>query len=82
LRASIDFFENQRDKTVTQAFVSGGSAQSEFIIQALQTELMVPCRVWNPTRSLEMALPPEKLGEVEQVASQLTVAVGAAAAAF
>ena len=36
LRASIDFFEHQHDKTATQVFISGGSARSEIIIQALQ----------------------------------------------
>ena len=44
LRASIDFFENQRDKTVSQIFISGGSARSEHIIQALHIELMVACK--------------------------------------
>jgi type IV pilus assembly protein PilM len=81
LRASIDFFENQQDKTVSQVLVSGGSARSEFIIQSLQTELMVPCKSWNPTRLLHLALAPEKMGEVEQAAPQLTVAIGAAAGA-
>jgi type IV pilus assembly protein PilM len=82
LRASIDYFENHADKTVTQIFVSGGSARSEYVMQALQAELMVPCKSWLPTRFLQVALPPEKLGELEQTASQLTVAIGAAATAF
>jgi type IV pilus assembly protein PilM len=82
LRASIDFFEHQQDKTVAQVFLSGGSARSDHIIQILQTELMVPCTSWNPTSFLKMSLPPQQLGEVEQIAPQLTVAIGAAAAAF
>lgn len=82
LRASIDFFEHQHDKTATQVFVSGGSARSEIIIQGLQTELMVPCKSWNPARLLQLALPPEKMGEVEQVTPQLTVAIGTAMSAF
>jgi len=80
LRASIDFFEHQQDKPVTQVFVSGGSARSDYIIQILQTELMVPCASWNPTAFLNMALPPQQMSEVEQIAPQLTVAVGAALA--
>src|SRR5204863_8567037 len=47
LRASIDFFETQNDKTVGSVFVSGGSARSDFVIQTLQNELMVPCKTWN-----------------------------------
>jgi type IV pilus assembly protein PilM len=82
LRASIDFFENQQDKTVSKVFLSGGSARSEMIVQILQNELMVPCEVWNPTKSLQLTLPPERAGEIEQAAPQLTVALGAAASAF
>jgi len=82
LRASIDFFEHQNDKTVTQVLLSGGSARSDFIVQCLQTELMVPCRSWNSARFLELALAPEKMGEIEQVAPQLTVAIGAATSIF
>src|SRR6266536_950635 len=82
LRASIDFFEHQQDKPVTQVFVSGGSARSEYIIQILQTELMVPCMSWNPTNCLSMALSPQQMGEVDQIAPQLAVAIGAALAAL
>ena len=82
LRASIDFFEHQQDRTVSQVFVSGGCARSEFIVQALQTELLVECKPWNPLSFLELALPPQQASEIEQVAGQLAVAVGAALAAF
>src|SRR5882724_843205 len=82
LRASVDFFEHQQDKPVTQVFVSGGSARSDYIIQILQTELMVPCVSWNPTNCLSMALPPQQMGEVDQIAPQLAVAIGAALAAL
>jgi len=82
LRASIDFFEHQQDKTVTQVFVSGGSARSQFIVQLLQTELLVECKSWNPLSFLEQTLPPQQIAEVDQVAGQLAVAVGAAIAAF
>ena len=44
--------------------------------------MMVPCQVWSPTKFLQLTLPPEKLGEIEQVAAQLSVAVGAAVASF
>lgn len=82
LRASIDFFEHQQDKTVSQVFFSGGSAISDHIVQALQSELMVPCKSWDPTGALNPELPPQRMGEVEQIAPQLTVAVGAAAMSF
>ena len=80
LRASIDFFEHQNDKTVSQVYISGGSARSDLIMQALQAELMAPCKTWNPAGFLQ--LDPQKASELEQVTPQLTVALGAATSAF
>jgi len=82
LRASIDFFEHQQDRTVSHVYISGGSARSEFILKSLETELMAPCKSWNPVSTLQLGLPPAQLSEIEQVSPQLTVAVGTAAAAF
>lgn len=82
LRASIDCFEHQQDRPVTNVFLSGGSAASEFVVQSLQAELMVECKSWNPLSFTELALPPEQAGTIENVASQLTVAVGNAVASL
>ncbi len=79
LRASIDFFEHQQDKSVSRVYISGGSARSEFIVKGLETELMATCIAWNPTANLQVALPPQQVAELEQVAPQLSVAVGAIA---
>jgi type IV pilus assembly protein PilM len=80
LRASIDFFEHQQDRTVTQAFLTGGSSRSDFIVQILRQELMVECKILAPTAFLELQLSPQQTCEIEQVAPQLTVALGAALA--
>jgi type IV pilus assembly protein PilM len=82
LRASMDYFENHQDKPIGKVFLSGASACGEVLVQSLQAELLVPCQVWTPTKPLELALPPEKFTEIEQVAPKLTVAIGAAAASF
>jgi type IV pilus assembly protein PilM len=82
LRASIDFFEHQQDRTVTSVFLSGGSARSEFIAQILRHELMVECKTWNPAAFLKTTLQPEQAAELEHVAPQLTVAIGAALTAL
>ena len=82
LRASLDFFEHQHDRPITQVFISGGSAKNDVVIQALQNELMVPCRNWNPVRFLQIAVPQGKAAEVEEMSPQLSVAVGAAIASF
>jgi type IV pilus assembly protein PilM len=82
LRASIDFFEHQQDKTVSQVFIGGGSARSEFIVASLQGELLVECKQWNPISFLQLALPPQQAGDIDHVAPQLAVAVGTALASF
>lgn len=82
LRASIDFFEHQHDMTVSQVFVSGGTASSELFRQLLQAELMASCNTWNPTAAIQAALSPQQTAELDAVAPQLTVAIGAAMAAL
>ncbi len=82
LRASIDFFEHQQDVTVSQVFVSGGTARGELIVQGLQSELLAPCKVWNPAKALQLSLSPKQRSEIEQAAPQLTVALGAAVASL
>jgi type IV pilus assembly protein PilM len=82
LRASIDFYEHQHDRAVSQAFITGGSASSEFIMEKLKQEMMIECSLMNPTTFLKAELPPQQTAELEQVAPQLTVAIGAAMAAL
>jgi len=82
LRASLDFFEHQQDRPVSQVFVSGASARSEMILQILHSELLLECKTWNPTGFLQLALPGQQAVEIDHIGSQLTVAIGAALAAF
>lgn len=80
LKASMDFFEHQQDRPVSQVFLSGGPARSDLIVQMLQAELMAECKCWNPTGFMQHALPAQQVAELEQVSPQLTVAVGTAVA--
>jgi len=82
LRASIDFFEHQHDTAVSQVYVTGGTARSEFLVERLQQELMVECKVLNPVKFLQLEVGKEKEPEVAQVAPQLATALGTALAAF
>ncbi len=82
LRASVAFFEHQFDRSVSQALISGGAARSQFILDNLQSELGVPCKTWYPTSSVELALPPAQMTEIDANASQLAVAMGAASMNF
>lgn len=82
LRASLDFFEHQHDRPVSSVYISGGSAQSDLIRQILHSEMLVECKTWNPAQFLQLALPGQQAVEMEHVGPQLTVAIGAALAAF
>jgi type IV pilus assembly protein PilM len=82
LRASIDFFEHQQDRTVSEVYLCGASSRSDFIVETLRRELMVECKTWNPTSFLKLALSPEQSTEIEHMAPQLSVAVGAAVTAL
>ncbi|MEO6035838.1 MAG: pilus assembly protein PilM [Verrucomicrobiota bacterium] len=82
LRASMDFFEHQHEKVISQVFISGGGGRSDFLIQHLQSELMVPCSSWNSASFLTSALPPHQAGELDQLSPQLAVALSAAASSF
>jgi type IV pilus assembly protein PilM len=82
LRASIDFYEHQHDTAVSQVYVTGGTARSEFLVERLQQELMVECKVLNPVKFLQLEVGKEKEPEVAQVAPQLATALGTALAAL
>lgn len=82
LRASLDFFEHQSDRTVSQVFVSGGSARSELVLAALQAEMMVECKSWNPTANMNVTAPNTPSADLADVVPQLSVAIGAAFAAL
>jgi type IV pilus assembly protein PilM len=82
LRASIDFFEHQQEAALQMVYVSGGSARSEFIVQTLRREIAIECKSWSPLAGLQLALNPAQTSEIEQVAPQLSVAIGAALTAI
>jgi type IV pilus assembly protein PilM len=82
LRASLDFFEHQNDRPVSQVYLSGGPSRSEFVVEVLRHELMAECKTWNPAACLKLALSSEQTAELEHVAPQLTVAIGAALTAL
>jgi type IV pilus assembly protein PilM len=82
LRASIDFFEHQQERSLPMVYLSGGSARSEFIVQALRREIGIECKAWSPLVGLQLALAAPQTAEIEQVAPQLSVAIGAALTAI
>ena len=82
IRASLDFFEHQQDRPVTEVYLSGGTTRSEMIIKMLHSELLADCKAWNPTTFLQLALPGQQAVEIDHVGPQLTVAIGTALATY
>ena len=78
VRNSIGFFEGQHEQTIHRIFVSGGLARTEMILQTLSDELGLPCEIWDPLETCEVALPPAKRQALPSEFVSLNVACGAA----
>lgn len=78
VRNSIGFFEGQHEEGIQRIFVSGGLARAETILQALSDELGLPCEIWDPLETCEVALPAAKRQALPQEFVSLNVACGAA----
>lgn len=75
---SIGFFEGQREESIHRIFVSGGLARSETVLQTLSDELSLPCEIWDPLETCEVALPAAKRGSLPHEFVSLNSACGAA----
>jgi type IV pilus assembly protein PilM len=78
VRNSIGFFEGQCEESIHRIFVSGGMARTEMILQILSDELGLPCEIWDPLETCEVALPPAKRQALSSEFASLNVACGAA----
>ena len=82
VRNSIGFFEGQSEESIHRIFVSGGMAKTEMTLQILSDELSLPCEIWDPLETCEVALPPAKRQALAQEFVSLNVACGAAISFF
>jgi Tfp pilus assembly PilM family ATPase len=78
VRNSIGFFEGQREESISRIFVSGGLASVETVLQTLSDELALPCEIWDPLETCEVALPAGKREALPHEFVSLNVACGAA----
>jgi Tfp pilus assembly PilM family ATPase len=78
VRNSIGFFEGQREEGIHRIFVSGGLARAETVLQILSDELSLPCEIWDPLETCEVALPAAKRQSLPNEFVSLNVACGAA----
>jgi Tfp pilus assembly PilM family ATPase len=78
VRNSIGFFEGQREESISRIFVSGGLARVETVLQTLSDELALPCEIWDPLETCEVALPAAKRQALPREFVSLNVACGVA----
>ena len=78
VRNSIGFFEGQTEESINRIFVSGGLARLETILQTLSDELGLPCEIWDPLETCEVALSAPKREALPHEFVSLNVACGAA----
>jgi Tfp pilus assembly PilM family ATPase len=78
VRNSIGFFEGQREEGISRIFVSGGLARAETVLQTLSDEVSLPCEIWDPLETCEVALPAAKRQNLPNEFVSLSVACGAA----
>ena len=78
VRNSIGFFEGQCEESINRIFVSGGLARAEPVLQTLSDELGLPCEIWDPLETCEVALPASKRSTLPHQFVSLNVACGAA----
>lgn len=78
VRNSIGFFEGQHEESIHRIFVSGGLARVEVVLQTLSDELGLPCEIWDPLETCEVALPAAKRQTLPSEFVSLNVACGAA----
>ena len=78
VRNSIGFFEGQREESISRIFVSGGLARAETVLQGLSDDLALPCEIWDPLETCEVALPAAKRQSLPHEFVSLNVACGAA----
>jgi len=78
VRNSIGFFEGQREQNINRIFVSGGLARAETVLQILSDQLGLPCEIWDPLETSEVAVPAAKRQALPNEFVSLNVACGAA----
>ena len=78
VRNSIGFFEGQSEESINRIFVSGGLARAEAVLQTLSDELGLPCEIWDPLETCEVALPAPKRSSLPHAFVSLNAACGAA----
>jgi type IV pilus assembly protein PilM len=77
---SFDFFENQFDGEVQEVWLTGGSALLTFLEESFEKIFEKRTRTWNPIEGIKVRSDNVDVEALNQLAPQLAVAIGLAAA--
>ncbi|MBL8735881.1 MAG: type IV pilus assembly protein PilM [Planctomycetes bacterium] len=77
---SFDFFENQFDGEVQEVWLTGGTALLPFLEESFERIFEKRTKTWNPIEGLKVKADNVDVEALNQLAPQLAVAIGLAAA--
>jgi type IV pilus assembly protein PilM len=77
---SFDFFENQFDGEVQEVWLTGGTALLPFLEESFEKIFEKRTKTWNPVEGLKVRADSVDVEALNQLAPQLAVAIGLAAA--
>ena len=79
IRLSLDFFENEFDRSADSVTLCGGAAQFVGLDETLGENFEKPTSVWDPASTFQTDLTPATADLFAEKATQMTVAIGLAA---
>ncbi|HEX5053560.1 MAG TPA: type IV pilus assembly protein PilM [Planctomycetota bacterium] len=80
INLSFDFFENQFDGEVQEVWLTGGTALLPFLEESFEKIFEKRTKTWNPVEGLKVRADNVDVEALNQLAPQLAVALGLAAA--
>ncbi len=80
INLSFDFFENQFDGEVQEVRLTGGTALLPFLEETFERVFEKRTKTWNPVEGLKVRADNVDVERLNQLAPQLAVAIGLAAA--
>jgi Tfp pilus assembly PilM family ATPase len=80
INLSFDFFENQFDGEVQEVWLTGGTALLPFLEESFEKIFEKRTKTWNPIEGLKVRADNVDVEALNQLAPQLAVALGLAAA--
>jgi type IV pilus assembly protein PilM len=79
IHLSLDYFENQFDKSVDEVFLSGGASRLKLLGEAFEKIFEKRVRAWDPVENLKIEEGAVDALKLRENGSQIAIAVGLAA---